>query len=198
MSFWGFAGGPPPPPPPTTLTTAFLRTTRIIIPVFVPPSLLSHTVYDVSTIPTPSHHRGHHPFPFSFISRHRIGCLYPPPPNALTAAFPFPCAPQCGHLVQSAEAPLALCSRATPLCRYNSQLLIAVSDGTADLTDRRSVPNFLQKIPSSSSGVPPVAYHRCWERCQKVVYRWPITQPLWLQKFDDGSTWAICPLITVP
>ena len=39
-----------------------------------------------------------------------------------------------------------------------SQLLNAVSDGTADLTDRRSVPNFLKTVPFSSSGVPPVAY----------------------------------------
>ena len=39
-----------------------------------------------------------------------------------------------------------------------SQLLIAVSDGTADLTDRRSVPNLLKTVPSSSLGVPPVAY----------------------------------------
>ena len=39
-----------------------------------------------------------------------------------------------------------------------SQLLIAVSDGTADLTDRRSVPNFLRTVPFSSSGVPPVEY----------------------------------------
>jgi hypothetical protein len=39
-----------------------------------------------------------------------------------------------------------------------SQLLIAVSDGTADLTDRRSVPDFLKTVPFSSSGVPPVAY----------------------------------------
>ena len=39
-----------------------------------------------------------------------------------------------------------------------SQLLNAVSDGTSDLTDRRSVPNLLKTVPSSSSGVPPVAY----------------------------------------
>ncbi len=38
-----------------------------------------------------------------------------------------------------------------------SQLLSAVSDGTADLTDRRSVPNLLKTVPFSSSGVPPVA-----------------------------------------
>ncbi len=47
-----------------------------------------------------------------------------------------------------------------------SQLLIAVSDGTADLTDRRSVPNFLKTVPFSSSGVPPVAY-QTREKVQK-------------------------------
>ena len=31
-----------------------------------------------------------------------------------------------------------------------------------------------------------------------MVYRWLMTQLLWLRAIDDGSWWATCPLITLP
>ena len=82
-----------------------------------------------------------------------------------------------------------------------SQLLIAVSYGPARLTDRRSVPNFLKTVPSSSSGVPPVAYQKLKHVITRAT-RWFFACRSWVafppQEFDDGSTWATCQLITLP